>query len=332
VPEPAAEVAPPAPESAPVDVPLTPPSADAFGGAMLHDGSAIGDPVVISASPSPAAATAASGSPADVYALVIGINDYPGSEFDLHSAVADANDMVAALAKLKVPSTNVLELTDAAATAQDIVAGIRWLTQVAGPDSTAVVYYAGHVRKLAPTTEAIVASDGVAIADWYLARRLAPLQARDTWIVFASCYGGGFDELLAPGRILTAAADANGLAYESASFGRSYLDEYLVRRGLLLGEAGGPTVQQAFAWAQAMLQRDAPDRTLTQLDSSTEPISLDGVHRSTVPPVSTLSPAYGPPTGGNDGGGTGGGQPPATTPPPPPPPCKNLLGLLCPSQ
>jgi len=49
----------------------------------------------------------------------------------------------------------------------------------------------------------------------------------------AACYGGGFTELMAPGRILTAAADANSLAYENESFGRSYLDEYLIHQALL---------------------------------------------------------------------------------------------------
>ena len=124
-----------------------------------------------------------------------------------------------------------------------------------------------------------------------------------------------------------AAADANSLAYENESFGRSYLDEYLIHQALLENKSQGPTAQQAFAYAQAGLQRDYPDRTLTEIDQSTEAISLDGVHR--------VTPSQ--PSGGSDpppgNGPVPPGVPPPTTPPSPPsppPPCQNLLGLLCP--
>lgn len=326
---------------------ITPPPDGAFGDdiAPLYDDAAPGDPVAVApVEPTTPVMLEGGSVPAtatNVFALVIGINDYPGTRYDLHAAVADADDMAAALLHYGVPAANIDLLTDSNADAASIVRGLHWLTRTAGPDSTVVLSYSGHARKLGSTTEAIVSSDGVPIADWYLARQLAPLQARDTWIVMAACYGGGFDELLAPGRILTAAADANSIAYESSDFGRSYLDEYLVRRGLLLGQAGGPTVQQAFQWAQAMLLRDSPDRSLTQLDDSTEPISLDGRHRSSVPPTAPLAPAGAPPTsgggtssnGGNGGGaGPRGGLPmPTTVPPPPttPAPKECFLYVFC---
>ena len=320
-------------------VAIVPPPADAFGAGTvaLPDDTAAGVPIAFgqrapsNPAPEPGEAPSA-GSASNVYALVIGINDYPGTQYDLHAAVADAHDMTAALLKYGVPATNIDQLTDGAADAASIISGLRWLTSVAGPDSTVVLSYSGHARKLASTTEAIVSSDGVSLPDWYLARQLASLRAHDAWIVIAACYGAGFDELLAPGRILTAAADANGLAYESSVFQRSYLDEYLVRRGLLLGEAGGPTVQQDVAWAQSMLQRDAPDRQITEVDQSTGPISIDGKRRGTVPAPDGLAPNP-PPGGGGSGGGpggTGGGTPPTTVLPiTAPPPKQCVLVVLC---
>jgi len=260
-----------------------------------------------------------------VFGLIIGINDYPGDSSDLRGAVPDAEDMSDALAMYGVPEANVRTLLDGDATTPDINNAVAWLDASTTPDSTVVIFYAGHVRKLDSQTEAIVAADGGVLPDWYLARQLDPLPAHNTWIVMAACYGGGFDELMKPGRILTAAADANSLAYENASFDRSYLDEYLIHQALLQQRAGGPTAQQAFDYAQAGLERDYPDRTLTQIDMSTEAISLDGVHRD--------SPPAPPPDPG--GGGAGGPVPsPATpdpsSPPSTPPPCQNLLGLLCP--
>ena len=261
-----------------------------------------------------------------VYGLIIGINDYPGDSSDLRGAVPDAEDMSDVLAMNGVPATNVRTLLDANASTPNINDALQWLVTATRPDSTVVLFYAGHVRKVSDQTEAIVAADGGVLPDWYLAKQTEGLTAHDVWIVMAACYGGGFTELLAPGRILTAAADANSLAYENESFGRSYLDEYLIHQALLEGKSQGPTAQQAFAYAQTGLHRDYPDRTLTQIDQSTEAISLDGVHRDT--PSGSTGGSPEPP---------GGPVPPGVSPPPtppappsPPPPCQNILGLLCP--
>jgi hypothetical protein len=262
-----------------------------------------------------------------VYALIIGINDYPGEQSDLRGAVFDAEDMSDVLAMNGVPAANVRTLLDDDASTTGVSDALQWLVSAAQPDSTVVLFYAGHVRKIGDQTEAIVASDHGVLPDWYLAKQLEGLLARKVWIVMAACYGGGFTELMAPGRILTAAADANSLAYENESFHRSYLDEYLIHRALMLGGAEAPTAQHAFEYAQAGLQRDYPDRALTQFDQSTGAISLDGVQRDAPapPPGSQPPPSNGPvpptvPT------------PPATPPttPPSPQPCRNPLGLFCP--
>lgn len=264
---------------------------------------------------------------ASVYGVIIGVNDYPGTTADLHGAVPDAEDMSDALAMNGVPAANVRTLLDGNASTTSITDALQWLVATARPDSTVVLFYAGHVRKIESQTEAIIAADGGVLPDRYLEKQLEGLLAHNVWIVMAACYGGGFTELMAPGRILTAAADANSLAYENESFGRSYLDEYLIHQALLQQKSDGPTAQQAFAFAQAGLQRDYPDRTLTQIDLSSEAISLDGVHRDTPPssPGETTRPPTGAPVPPSV-------PPPTTppTPPSPPPPCQNLLGLLCP--
>ena len=135
----------------------------------------------------------------------------------------------------------------------------------ASSDATAVFFFAGHVRKLASHTEAMVGSDGHTVVDTELASHLNGLRARHTWIVIAGCYGGGFDEALKPGRILTAAAPANQIAYESTDLHRSYLGEYLTHQALLEGQADG-SVEQAYAFAYVGLKRDHPDRLPVQFD------------------------------------------------------------------
>ena len=237
-----------------------------------------------------------------VWAVVIGINDYPGDSNDLRSAVADADDMVAALHRYGVDGDHVLLAEEGDATGRGILETLDWLNNQAAPEDTAVFFYAGHARKLDQTTEAVVGADGRVVPDWLMAQHLAGLRAHDAWIVMASCYGGGFTELLQPGRVLTAAAGADDLAYESQTFGRSYLGEYLVRRGMLQGGAAGPTAQQPFDYAQPALQQEHPDRVLTEIDESTAPVSLDGQHRDHVPPP---PPPPSPP------------EPPPTSAPPP---------------
>lgn len=261
-----------------------------------------------------------------VFALAVGINDYPGSASDLRGAVADARDMTAALALFGVPNFNVEVLLDDQASAPRISSALQRLEEQTGADDTVVLFFAGHVRKADPQGESFVAADGNALPDWYLAQQLEGLRSRKVWIVMATCYGGGFTELLAPGRVLTAAADENSLAYENDSLGRSYLDEYLINQALLQQRAAGPSAQQAFEYAQQGLQRDYPDRTLTQIDQSTGPISLQSA-------ASTDPPAEAPSGPSPNDGGTPDPAPPSSPPTTPPadPSCRNPLRLLCPA-
>lgn len=247
------------------------------------------------------------------WAVMIGVNDYPGTRYDLRSAVSDALDVNEALARMGVPGNNRLLIRDGQATAGTIRAAADWLRAHAGPDAVAVFFYAGHVRKVGGNTEAIVGADGRLVTDAELATILDGMQAKRAWIGIAACYGGGFTEVLKPGRVLTAAAGANDVAYENEQLGRSYLVEYMVRRAMIQNRASS-SVEAAFAWAKAELARDYPNRVPVQFDE--DPAELD-----LRPPKPPAQPA---PSGSGGSGGTGGSggstpPPPDATPPPPDP-------------
>lgn len=247
-----------------------------------------------------------SGNAGGTWAVMIGVNDYPGTKSDLRAAVNDATDVNEALARLGVPGPNRLLIRDGQATADVIRASVNWLNERAGPDATAVFFFAGHVRKIGEGREALVAADGGTVSDSELASRLSHLQAGRAWIGIAACYGGGFNEVLRPGRILTGAAPANSLAYENGGFQRSYMVQYMIREALIEGRAGTSTVEGAFAYAQAALARDYPNRQPVQFDHAGGELDLrqPGAPSSAPPP-----PSQPPSGGGGDGsGGSGGGS------------------------
>lgn len=206
------------------------------------------------------------------WAVLIGVNDYPGTDYDLRSAVNDVNDMDEALAKFGVTADRRLLLRDGQATASTIRQAIDWLNAHASADATAVFFFAGHVRKVSSGTEALVGADGEMVLDTDLARQLEGLRANKAWIGIAGCYAGGFTEVVRPGRILTAAAPADSLAYENERLGRSYLVEYMVRRAML--EKGLTTIEAAFSFATAELKRDYPNRLPVQQDQFSGELDL----------------------------------------------------------
>lgn len=266
------------------------------------------------------------------WAVIVGVNDYPGTAHDLRSAVNDARDVDLALARLGVPDEHRLVLLDGEVTARTILGALDWLAAHTVPDAVAVFFYAGHVRKDAPGREVMVGSDGTAVSDAVLAAGLDRVPATRAWVAIAGCYGGGFDEVVRNGRILTAAAPADELAYENLDLGRSYLVEYMVRRAMIEGLAG-PTVEAAFAFARAQISRDHPQRVPVQIDAVAG--DLDLRPRVARPGGSAPSPAPPPPpppppppssSSGSDGGGASGSPGPASGPPPSGDPC--LIGVV----
>jgi hypothetical protein len=262
-----------------------------------------------------------------VFALLIGIDDYPGRRGDLRSAVADVDIVDAALEGFGVPVGHRVVLRDGQATRAGVIAGIEALVRQGGPDATYVLAYAGHARKLDRDTEAIVLADGELLRDVELAALLAPATTQDMWLLLASCFAGGFTELLAPGRILTAASGANQLAWEDPRLNASYLVHHLVREGWLEGRAG-PSVQEAFAYADATLARERPARRPVQIDERGRHLVLGlGDPASAIglaPPEPKPAPAPAPPPSSPSTT-----APPTTAPPEEPEETSCLLGVLC---
>lgn len=289
---PAASPSPPTDAVAPPPPPPAPAGADLGAGAITGDGAVV---VPTAAAPMAVEAPALEPDGERVWAVIVGIDDYPGTSHDLRSATADAADLATALAGFGVPRDHVITLFDHQAGTAELLGAVDWLVANAGPEDTAVFLFAGHVRDLGYGTEAMVTADSGWITDWFLAEAFEDLRARDAWFVVAGCYGGGFDELLGPGRVLTAAAAPGQLAFESDAYGRSYFAEFVLRRALVEGAAGFPTVQAAVGWGAAQLAEHHPDRQLWHHDAAGHTIWLDGSRGDVDAPPVPQSPRPDPP-------------------------------------
>jgi len=85
------------------------------------------------------------GDPNEKYALLVGIDDYPGFGSDLRGPVRDAGIMHEVLTqRFGFDPANVVTLTDSEATRENIANGIVQHLGQAGPDGVAVFFYSGH--------------------------------------------------------------------------------------------------------------------------------------------------------------------------------------------
>ena len=288
-------------------------------------------PVAEATGPAPAFAAGTVPADGEVFALLVGIDDYPGRRSDLRSAVADVETIDAALAGFGVPSGNRVVLSDGHATAAQVRGAVRSLVAQGGPGATYVFAFAGHVRKIDGDTEALVLADGGLIHDAELAALVSPATTQRMWFLLAGCYAGGFTELLAPGRVLTAAAGARELAWEDPALNASYLVHYLVREGWLQGKAGD-SVQEAFAYADRELAREHPNRRPLQIDQVGDRLVLGpGDPRSAMDLAPSVPERSSPPPPSEPVSQPTPYRPPSSPPPTTPPddhegPC--VLGVI----
>jgi hypothetical protein len=85
------------------------------------------------------------GDPNGRYALLVGIDDYPGTGSDLRGPVEDARIMELVLVeKYGFDPQNVVTLNDSEATRVNIAQGVAQHLGQAGPDGVAVFFYSGH--------------------------------------------------------------------------------------------------------------------------------------------------------------------------------------------
>ena len=238
--------------------------------------------------------TAATGSLGDLlsndakkYAIVIGINDYPGTGSDLQYTVADADEMSNVLLNT-YKFDDVIELTDAAATYNAIKTAIAGVKASAKSGDEVVFFFSGHGAKGKAADgdknnvdQSIVVQEVVQgklqfafIWDGELVQWFSNFTATRIVFVFDSCLAGGMSVLNAPDRVVCMASTINGMSLEGAAWGGGHgqFTYYFAEEGIESGLAGkydyngdgilyqpqDVSVEEAFDYAKANCKSQTP--------------------------------------------------------------------------
>jgi len=241
------------------------------------------------------AATGVLGEPladgANKYAVVIGICDYPGEDYDICWSDGDSVNMYNALVNYGYTSDNIYllrdttpdhpEITDGAATFSNIEDAVlnRIKPKVKSGDEI-VFFFSGHGGRTTDTSgdeadgkdEVLIVHNGseiVGILDDTLANWFSDFVTTRIAFVFDTCLAGGQNDVAANGRVIAMATGENQSAYvyskgdpTTGELGEGVFSHYFVNEGMLQGKANThdytevegdepATVEEAFDYAKA---------------------------------------------------------------------------------
>jgi hypothetical protein len=152
----------------------------------------------------PAINFAKGGSASDVYALVVGVSEYPDADDNLPGVATDVQRLAAVLREeFGVKPENLAILENQQATHDNIAKGFAEHLSHAGKGGTVVFYYSGHGVLLDENAglsgaldpeedgldEALYVYDGVVLDD-EIGILLSRLSAENVVVIFDSCYSG----------------------------------------------------------------------------------------------------------------------------------------------
>jgi len=143
-----------------------------------------------------------------VFAVMVGVSDYPGDHNDLPFTDEDAIKLEEELARQGVLNPASIVLTNAQATRASVTAAFREVAAQAGPDDLFIFFFSGHgvqedsddPAELDGRRELLSLHDGD-LSDDELAALFETVDARLALLVIDACYSGGFarDIITRPG-------------------------------------------------------------------------------------------------------------------------------------
>jgi hypothetical protein len=135
-----------------------------------------------------------------VYAVMVGISDYPGTGNDLPLTAEDARKLQQALQRQGTLAPESVTLIDGQATRANVRAAFQRVAAAAGPNDLFLFFYSGHGNQVRGTVsatepdgkdETIEMVDG-AITDDELNQMFQQVHTQTALLVLDSCFSGGF--------------------------------------------------------------------------------------------------------------------------------------------
>ncbi len=187
------------------------------------------------------------------WAVVIGISDYRGKQYDLQYCDDDAQDMYNYLIAKGYPEGNIKLLLNGGAKAKAIMAAIDWLNSWENQTSEVVFFYSGHGTTYDGyddgdteyTDETIISADLYLILDGQLSAKFSDFGSQKISFTFDSCFSGGMDDLSGTGRVITTACGEEELSWETSDLQHGVFTYYFME-----GLSAYHNVEDAYADAE----------------------------------------------------------------------------------
>lgn len=149
----------------------------------------------------------------DYWAVLIGINDYPGTSGDLPYSINEINSFKKTLiTKGNWNESHIKMIKDSEANHDNIIDALEWLGEQETSIDVSIIYFVGHGGKI-DNNYTFSAYDSK-IFDYELDTAFDSYDGRIV-LIMDCCHSGGFVETVkGRGRMIMAACDKDGLAYQ----------------------------------------------------------------------------------------------------------------------
>ncbi len=165
------------------------------------------------------------------WAVLIGINDYPGDNNDLPYSINEITSFQKTLLHTRNwKQSNIKILTDTNATNSSLINAIKWLDENEDSNDVSIIYFAGHGSRNSNGQEYLMLYDAK-ITDKELDTQLDNLEGKII-VILDSCKSGGFiEELRQNKRVILTACSKNELTYQDDNL-QSGIFGYFLNRTL----------------------------------------------------------------------------------------------------
>jgi hypothetical protein len=227
-------------------------------------------PAPAPAKPAPAqfSAPAAGGGGANYTALLIGINNAPGST-PLDGSITDVKNTKAALIKYGFKTENIQTLVEGQATRGGILSALdRFASRTSG-NGLAVFHISTHSSSGDST---FATGGGGRISRHELAAKLGRVRGK-LWSNLAMCYAGSYNlpGVSGKNRIAFFSSKATERTWQVGGAG-TWMTIYMIKKGMLDRKAS--SVEQAYHYAKNALKSDAPGRIPLMSDGISGDVKL----------------------------------------------------------